>query len=150
MAGNTECEESDLQGIVLECLRKIEAYLSDECIEEFEIKEISEELNKLTPVLSLVLSKWVPEIIYSLYVRKSMGFNEMKSVLRISSRVLSDKLRTLEEAGIVVRKVRTERPVRVLYELTDTGKTISLALVPLLAVIKRLNFQIEKFTNSLV
>ena len=48
-------------------------------------------------------------------------FNEMKSVLRISSRVLSDKLRTLEEAGIVIRKVRTERPVRVLYELTDTG-----------------------------
>ncbi len=148
MAENTECGESDLQSAIIHFLRKIE-YLGDECIEEFEIEEVSEELNKLMPALSLVLSKWSPEIIYSLYIRKNMGFNEMKKVLRISSRVLSDKLKALEEAGIVVREVRTERPVRVQYELTEKGKTIALALVPLLAVVKRLN-QIEQSTDSLV
>ncbi len=136
MHENTKCDVDDLQIVILECIRKIESCLNSECVDELEIDEVSEELNKFTPLLSLVLSKWVPEIIYSLYIRGSMGFNEIKNSFKISPRVLSDKLRILENVGIVVRKVKIDRPVRVQYELTDTGETIALALVPLLTVIK--------------
>jgi len=62
----------------------------------------------------------------------------MKKVFNISSRVLSDKLKALGEAKVVTRRVRREKPVRVYYELTDLGKTIALALVPLLVVAKKI------------
>ncbi len=141
MVEDTGCGESDLYSLVSKCLRSIEEYL-DECIEEIEFSEISEELDNLRPQLSLVLSKWVSEIIYSLFI-KSMGFNEMKNLLGVSSRVLSDKLKILENSGIVLRKVIASRPVRVQYELTNVGKVVALALVPLLTIIKNTQNQIR-------
>ena len=136
MAENTECGEGNLQEIVFECLKRIEMYLNRECIEEMELEEVAEELGKLTPVLTIVFSKWVPEIIYSLYIRRKMSFNDIKKVLAISSRVLSDKLKTLEEVKIVSRIVELKKPLRVYYELTELGRTIALALVPLLTLTK--------------
>lgn len=51
-----------------------------------------------------------------MYVRKSMGFNDVIKMLGISSKVLLDKLRVLEEAKIVNMIVQQESRVR--YELT--------------------------------
>jgi len=100
------------------------------------LKEITEKLNELTPSLSVILSKWTPQIIYSLYLRKAMGFNELKRALKVSSRVLSDKLRVLEERRIIFRTVKPEKPPKVLYRLTSAGEKIALALIPLLIVIR--------------
>ncbi len=131
-AGNLE-----LQSIVAEFLGEIEEFLGDECFEELEVGEIAEELVKITPMLATILSKWVPEIVYSLYFRR-MSFNDLKRALPISSRVLSDKLKALEEKGIVSRVVEGSRPPRVYYELTDFGKRIALSLIPLIMSVKNL------------
>jgi len=120
---------------ISECLKRIERCVKEEC-KDIEPKEVAEELNKLTPALSVILSKWVPQIIYSLYLRKTMSFNELKKTLNVSSRVLSDKLKILENSKIVVRIVKPDNPPRVYYRLTDFGKTIALALIPLLIVLK--------------
>lgn len=131
-----DSSDQELQDIVNSFLKEIEMIFKAECFEELELNEISDELSKITPTLSTILSKWVSEIIYGLYFRR-MGFNEIKRMLSISSRVLSDKLKDLEEKGIVSRLVERGRPPRVYYELTDFGKRIALSLVPLFIVIKR-------------
>jgi DNA-binding HxlR family transcriptional regulator len=46
----------------------------------------------------------------------------------ISDRMLCERLRALEDAGLVVRTVSAEPPVRVDYGLTDKGKALEPAL----------------------
>ncbi len=135
MRKNTECKECNLVIAISECLKKIENYLNEEC-SDVELQEVAGELNKLTPTLSVILSKWIPQIIYSLYLRKTMSFNELRKALNVSSRVLSDKLKILEDHKIVVRMVKPDNLPRVYYRLTDFGKTIALALIPLLIVLR--------------
>jgi DNA-binding HxlR family transcriptional regulator len=129
-----KCEDCNLVSVVLDFLRKIDTCVKEEC-KDVELDEISAKLKTLTPLASVVLSKWNPEIVYCLYIKGTMSFNELKRALGISSRVLSDKLKALEDAEIVSRNVKPEKPPRVYYELTDFGKTVASALVPLFVVI---------------
>jgi DNA-binding HxlR family transcriptional regulator len=55
----------------------------------------------------------------------------------ISGRVLSERLKDLENQGIVKREVYPETPVRIEYSLTDKG----LALEPIIR-------EIEKWSQS--
>jgi DNA-binding HxlR family transcriptional regulator len=45
-------------------------------------------------------------------------------VAGISQKVLTDNLRSLEEDGIVVRKIYAEVPPRVEYSLSELGETL--------------------------
>ncbi len=50
-------------------------------------------------------------------------FNELLArVPNISDRLLTERLRELEAAGMVTRDVQPGPPVRVVYELTETGE----------------------------
>ncbi len=48
-----------------------------------------------------------------------MSFNELKRMLNINSRVLSDKLKILEDYEAITRIVKPEKPQKVYYQLTD-------------------------------
>ena len=138
MGRNSKCGQSNLDEVVQQFLERIAEILESECVREVSIDEVTEELKALTPLLRVVLSKWVPEIIYVLFIRGETSFNELKRALNISSRVLSDKLRELEEKGIVVRRIDTQhKPPRVHYRLTKLGEELGLALIPTLLTIKR-------------
>ena len=47
-----------------------------------------------------------------------------KSVGNVSQKVLTAQLRTMEESGLVNRKVYAEVPPRVEYSLTELGKSL--------------------------
>jgi len=135
---NSKCGQGNLDEVVQQFLERIGEILESECVREVSIDEVTEELKALTPLLRVVLSKWVPEIIYVLFIRGEAGFNELKRALNISSRVLSDKLGELEGKGIVVRGIDAQhKPPRVHYRLTKLGKELGLALIPTLLTIKR-------------
>ena len=51
-----------------------------------------------------------------LYLKKSIG--------KISQKVLTSNLRSMEEQGLVSRKVYAEVPPKVEYMLTDTGYSL--------------------------
>lgn len=52
-------------------------------------------------------------------------FSELKSYLPdVSDRMLSDRLKELEQAGIVVREVLETRPVLIQYSLTAKGRDL--------------------------
>jgi DNA-binding HxlR family transcriptional regulator len=69
----------------------------------------------------LVGKRWTGAIVRVL-MPGPLRFNELLSrVTGISDRLLSERLRELENAGIVKREVRHGPPVRVAYQLTCSG-----------------------------
>src|SRR5262249_21722577 len=78
--------------------------------------------------LALVGQKWVPRIIYELMQGKRR-FNELSSVVGgCNSRTLRDRLKGLEELGVLERNVITIMPPWVEYELTPKGRELGEAL----------------------
>ena len=56
-------------------------------------------------------------------------FSEIESAIpNISSKMLTERFKELEEEGIIERKVYPETPVRIEYELTEKGKELSTAM----------------------
>ena len=73
-----------------------------------------------------VFSKWSIEILKSTYSLKSAGFGDLKRLLSgISSRVLSRKLKDLEELGFLKREVIEARPPKVRYTLSKRGEVLA-------------------------
>lgn len=55
--------------------------------------------------------------------RGSKQFNRfLESIEGITPKVLTQRLRELEKMGIIKRKIVSEYPIKVEYELTDLGK----------------------------
>lgn len=72
----------------------------------------------------LIGNKWKLLIIRDL-LEGERRFGELKkSVSGISQKVLSENLRALESDGIISREVFAEVPPRVLYSLTDVGRSL--------------------------
>lgn len=81
--------------------------------------------------LALLGQKWVPHIIYELTAGKRR-FNELSALVGgCNSRTLRDRLRGLEELGIVTRRTVATMPPWVEYELSAKGRELAEALGPL-------------------
>jgi DNA-binding HxlR family transcriptional regulator len=69
-----------------------------------------------------------------------MRFNEiMKDCGKISPKSLADILKDLRDAGLIQRQAYGEIPPRVEYSLTEHGRGLREALVPLLMWAKKHN-----------
>ena len=75
-------------------------------------------------VLRHVTDRWTP-LIVPVLANGALRFTELKkSVDGVSSKVLTETLRSLQRDGLVARHVdASQMPVRVDYELTDLGRT---------------------------
>ena len=74
--------------------------------------------------VSLIGSKWKLLILRNLRIRP-WRFNELKKDLSgISQKVLTDRLRSMEEDGIIVRTIYPEVPPRVEYSLSELGESM--------------------------
>jgi DNA-binding HxlR family transcriptional regulator len=100
--------------------------------QEITPKELKEDLKSLEENFNIVFQKWSLEILYTLLLKKAAGFVEIKKILGVNSRTLSDKLKTLAKHGYLTRKVDTGPPLRVEYALTRKGKNTVLLALPLL------------------
>ncbi len=78
--------------------------------------------------LALLGQKWVPHILFEMMGGKRR-FNELgQRVGGCNSRTLRDRLRNLEELGIVQRQIVATMPPWVEYELTPRGRELGEAL----------------------
>ncbi|HEY7342122.1 MAG TPA: helix-turn-helix domain-containing protein [Ktedonobacterales bacterium] len=69
--------------------------------------------------------RWNGAILYVL-LDGPCRFNELLArVPNLSDRLLTERLRELEAAGMVTREVQPGPPVRVVYELTDAGRALN-------------------------
>jgi DNA-binding HxlR family transcriptional regulator len=75
--------------------------------------------------MGIIGGKWKTVILYHL-IDGTLRYNELrKEMPKVTERTLSLQLKTLEEDGIVKRKVYTTKPpLKVEYSLTDLGKTL--------------------------
>ncbi len=94
--------------------------------------ELKEELDSLQETFNLLFQKWSLEILYTLLLKDAIGFGEIKKILTVNSRTLSDKLKMLQTHGYITRKVTSGPPLRVEYALTFKGKNTVLLALPLL------------------
>jgi len=77
-------------------------------------------------VMKKIFGKWSIEIILTTYSLKSVGFGDLRRLLNgISSRVLSKKLKDLEELGLLQRSVVESRPPKVRYTLSKKGVLVA-------------------------
>ena len=96
----------------------------------------SEQLNAACPIRSIldrISGKWPILILKTLGDGGVLRFNEIsKSLGDISQKMLTTTLRSLESDGIITRKMYTEIPPRVEYELTDLGQDLLHHMHPLI------------------
>jgi len=84
-------------------------------------------------IIDVVSKKWAICIVNHLGREPSLRYNEIKNTIgAISPKTLSDTLKVLEREGLISRKVFPETPPRVEYALTNKGRELKIALVPLL------------------
>ena len=95
-------------------------------------EELKDELESLQENFNLLFQKWSLEILYTLLLKNKSGFGELKKMLAVNSRTLSDKLKLLQKHGYIERNVDTGPPLRVGYTLTSKGKDTVLLALPLL------------------
>jgi DNA-binding HxlR family transcriptional regulator len=76
----------------------------------------------------LVSRKWVSLIIHTL-MEEPKRFGEIHGYIPdLSKRVLNERLKDMEQEGILIRNVITSRPIRTEYSLTRKGVELGRAL----------------------
>lgn len=87
--------------------------------------------------IELIGKRWTGAIVSALS-DGPMRFGELcKAVPGLSDRLLSQRLRELEEAGVVERQVEEGTPVKVSYSLTEKGVDLGPAIGELKAWARR-------------
>lgn len=74
--------------------------------------------------LQLISNKWKVLIIRDLLTGTKRFSELMHSVTGITQKVLTSNLRSMEEAGLIIRTVYPEVPPKVEYSLTQTGLSL--------------------------
>ncbi|MFE9783805.1 winged helix-turn-helix transcriptional regulator [Nocardia salmonicida] len=82
--------------------------------------------------VGIVGERWTPLILRDLFLGITR-FEDLRRDLGIASNVLTDRLRTLRDHGIVETRVYQENPTRTEYVLTDRGRDLYPVLTMLLA-----------------
>jgi DNA-binding HxlR family transcriptional regulator len=87
--------------------------------------------------IELIGKRWTGAIVSAL-TEQPLRFGELrKAIPGLSDRLLSQRLRELEEEGLVQREVEAGTPVRVTYSLTEVGDDLGPAIHELKSWAKR-------------
>ncbi len=95
--------------------------------------------------MGIIGGKWKTVILFYL-IEGTLRYNELrKKMPTVTERTLSLQLKTLEEDGVIKRKVYTSKPpLKVEYSLTKFGET----LIPLIQSIADWgNFAVENYSK---
>jgi DNA-binding HxlR family transcriptional regulator len=80
---------------------------------------------KFETAFELLGKRWTGLIIRSLQDGPKRYKDISQLIPGMSDRMITERFKELEEAGIVKRNVYPEKPVRIEYELTEKGKALS-------------------------
>jgi DNA-binding HxlR family transcriptional regulator len=74
--------------------------------------------------VELIGSRWTGSVLRTLIAGPHNYNAILATVPGLSDRLLTERLRTLESEGLVMRTVQAGPPVRVVYELTEQGRDL--------------------------
>lgn len=78
----------------------------------------------LNDCIAVLSGKWKVPIIGTLLFGPKRFKDMEETIVKITPRMLSKELKELEINNIVKRHIYNERPVRIEYELTESGRTL--------------------------
>lgn len=85
--------------------------------------------------------KWTLSIIVTIGNFGTLRFNDLlKRIEGVTQKTLSERLRELDERGLIIRRAFQEKPPRVEYSLTKNGYKVRNAVLPLLKLAEEKNF----------
>jgi len=86
----------------------------------------------LEGIITTIAKKWAILIISILGHHERLRFNDIMEILGgISPRSLTDTLKELQKEGLIQREAFPEIPPRVEYSLTEDGRQLCEAIIPL-------------------
>ena len=86
--------------------------------------------NGVEATLGVISGKWKPQLLCHLGNRPQRTCDLRQALPTISQKVLTQQLRELEADAIITRRVYGERaPFKVVYELTDLGRSLGQILL---------------------
>jgi DNA-binding HxlR family transcriptional regulator len=91
----------------------------------------TEMINATRAVLDMLAGKWTVEILYLLATGTRRYSEVLYEVGEISKKTLTQRLRSLEHHGLVVRRAEPDLPSHVEYSLTPLGWSLTEPLVVL-------------------
>jgi DNA-binding HxlR family transcriptional regulator len=95
----------------------------------------------LTECMAILGGAWTPNVIWYLGAGPRR-FSELKGdIPPITARVLTKRLRDLEQQAVITRRVMPTSPPSVEYALTDLGKELLPAIQAIVDVGERLKFK---------
>jgi DNA-binding HxlR family transcriptional regulator len=98
----------------------------------------------LTECMKLLGGAWTANLIWRLS-GDPRRFSELRAdIPRISAKVLTARLRALEDNGVVTRRVVASSPPSVEYALTDLGRE----LIPVIDTIVRVGTKLQRMAAS--
>lgn len=100
--------------------------------QELSLENLRETIQGLEKSFELLSQKWNLQILYILFLRETTGFGELKKILGVNSRTLSDKMKVLTGHEFLTRSVEQGPPLRVRYALTAKGRNTILLALPFL------------------
>ncbi len=90
-----------------------------------DIRDYSDMRCPLHGFISLLSGPWTVYILWVLHSNGPMRFGQIKKEMpKISAKVLTERLRMLEEAGVLDRAQETTIPPRVTYSFTSRGQEL--------------------------
>ncbi|GAC1415924.1 MAG: hypothetical protein NVSMB53_14680 [Gemmatimonadaceae bacterium] len=89
---------------------------------------VSQVCSRFHRAIELIGSRWTGAILQTLLQGRTRYAAIKSAIPDLTDRMLSERLRSLEKEGLVVREVIPESPVHVEYELTRKGRELQSAL----------------------
>lgn len=79
----------------------------------------------VSKTLKIIGSKWTILILWELHDGTKRFGQLQKNLSGISTKTLSERLKTLEKGGIIRKKIFAVVPLKVEYSLTEKGKSLN-------------------------
>lgn len=87
--------------------------------------------------IEFIGKRWMGIIIYQLLKGPKRYYELMDSIHGISDRLLTERLRDLENEGLITKKALVPSQKKVEYELTPSGKELEEVIISILDWIKK-------------
>ncbi len=87
----------------------------------------------LQSMIAKLSKKWSLLVLNQIGIHGEANYNKiLKELTGISPKALADTLKELQNMGLITRSVNERAPLRVSYALTEEGKSLRSAIIPLL------------------
>ena len=100
-------------------------------------EEIKQICTTFHSAIEFIGKRWMGSVIFSLLDGPKRYHEIISAIPGISDRLLTERLRDLENEGLIVKRVITTSPKKVEYDLTPVGKELEEVIQVLMKWVKK-------------